>query len=101
MDGGKRVWVPHDLDGFKMGRIVDIGAEGITVEPFNEPGKVRSLLHAFCNYLFISFPVAKHPVICTQFGKRTLSVHKRLTFKFCCMYITWVCTGLDKLRLAM
>ena len=42
MDGGKRVWVPHDIDGFKMGRIVDIGAEGITVEPFNEPGKVRT-----------------------------------------------------------
>ena len=40
MDGGKRVWVPHDLDGFKMGRIVDIGADGITVEPFDSPGKV-------------------------------------------------------------
>ena len=43
MDGGKRVWVPHDIDGFKMGRIVDIGADGITVEPFDTPGKVSLL----------------------------------------------------------
>ena len=34
------MWVPHDVDGFKMGRIVDIGADGISVEPFDTPGKV-------------------------------------------------------------
>jgi len=42
MDGGKRVWVPHDLDGFKMGRIVDIGADAISVEPFDMPGQAIS-----------------------------------------------------------
>lgn len=42
MDGGKRVWVPHDLDGFKMGRIVDIGADAISVEPFDSPGQVST-----------------------------------------------------------
>lgn len=44
MDGGKRVWVPHDLDGFKMGKIVDIGADAISVEPFDTPGQVRIII---------------------------------------------------------
>ena len=34
MDDGKKVWVPHPTDGFILGRIVDIGADTITVEPF-------------------------------------------------------------------
>lgn len=38
MDGGKKVWVPHHTDGFKLGRIVDIGSDSITVEPFDAPG---------------------------------------------------------------
>ena len=42
MDGGKKVWVPHAADGFKLGRIVDIGAEAISVEPFDSPGQVGS-----------------------------------------------------------
>ena len=41
MDGGKKVWVPHATEGFKLGRIVDIGADSITVEPFNTPGQVN------------------------------------------------------------
>ena len=40
MDGGKKVWVPHHTDGFKLGRIVDIGSDSITVEPFDAPGTV-------------------------------------------------------------
>lgn len=40
MDGGKKVWVPHPTDGFKLGRIVDIGSDSITVEPFDTPGGV-------------------------------------------------------------
>jgi myosin-6 len=32
MDDGKKVWVPHPLDGFRLGRIVDIGSDGVTVE---------------------------------------------------------------------
>lgn len=38
MDGGKKVWVPHPTEGFKLGRIVDIGSEFITIEPFDAPG---------------------------------------------------------------
>ena len=41
MDGGKKVWAPHATDGFKQGRIVDLGADAITVEPFDSPGQVR------------------------------------------------------------
>ena len=44
MDDGKKVWVPHAGDAFKLGRIVDIGADTITVEPFDTPGKVKNLL---------------------------------------------------------
>lgn len=40
MDGGKKVWVPHPVDGFKMGRIVDIGGDTISVELFETPGQV-------------------------------------------------------------
>ncbi|XP_052213073.1 unconventional myosin-VI-like isoform X2 [Dreissena polymorpha] len=49
MDGGKKVWVPHATDGFKLGRIVDIGSEFITVEPFDAPG---STLKAFYDRTF-------------------------------------------------
>ena len=40
MDGGKKVWVPHATEGFKLGRIVDIGSDDITIEPFDAPGTV-------------------------------------------------------------
>ena len=40
MDGGKKVWVPHPIEGFKLGRIVDIGSDLITIEPFDAPGSV-------------------------------------------------------------
>jgi len=42
MDGGKKVWVPHPTDGFIMGRIVDIGADTITVEPFGSKQTVSA-----------------------------------------------------------
>ncbi|OWF36327.1 Unconventional myosin-VI [Mizuhopecten yessoensis] len=38
MDGGKKVWVPHAADGFKLGRITDIGSDNISIEPFDAPG---------------------------------------------------------------
>lgn len=41
MDGDHKVWVPHVEDGFQLGKILDIGAETITVEPFNTPNKVE------------------------------------------------------------
>ena len=40
MDGGKKVWVPHPTEGFKLGRIVDIGSDSIAIEPFDAPGTV-------------------------------------------------------------
>jgi myosin-6 len=40
MDGGKKVWVPHHTEGFKLGRIVDIGSDDVTIEPFDAPGTV-------------------------------------------------------------
>ena len=58
MDGGKKVWVPHPIEGFKLGRIVDIGSDTITVEPFDAPGTVSQIftvmyyiyiyIHALC-----------------------------------------------------
>jgi len=37
MDGGSKVWVVHALDGYKLGRIVDLGADGVTVELLERP----------------------------------------------------------------
>lgn len=42
MDEDKTVWVPHPTEGFKKGKIVDIGSDAITVEPFDTPGQVRN-----------------------------------------------------------
>ena len=38
-DENRKVWVPHTLDGFQLGRIVDIGAETVTVELCNDKDK--------------------------------------------------------------
>jgi myosin-6 len=45
MDGGKRVWVPHPIEGFKLGRIVDIGSDTISIEPFDAPGTTINSLY--------------------------------------------------------
>ncbi|BFZ10301.1 hypothetical protein BsWGS_13340 [Bradybaena similaris] len=45
MDGGKRVWVSHPTEGFTMGRIVDIGADTICIEPLNAPGTTINSLY--------------------------------------------------------
>jgi len=45
MDGGKRVWVPHAIEGFKLGRIVDIGSDTISIEPFDAPGTTINSLY--------------------------------------------------------
>ncbi|KAG8124103.1 hypothetical protein E2320_019505 [Naja naja] len=39
MEDGKPVWAPHPTDGFQMGSIVDIGPDGLTIEPVNQKGK--------------------------------------------------------------
>ena len=40
MDSGKKVWVPHPTEGYKLRRIVDIGSDTLTIEPFDAPGTV-------------------------------------------------------------
>ena len=52
MDGGKRVWVPHPIEGFKLGRIIDIGSDTISIEPFDAPGTVGSVVG--CLFLSLS-----------------------------------------------
>jgi hypothetical protein len=46
MDGGKKVWVPDIDEGFKLGKIVDINTDTITVETFNSPKKVSLVLNS-------------------------------------------------------
>lgn len=36
-DFGKKVWVPHPVDGFKLGKIIDIGPDGVTVDVLERP----------------------------------------------------------------
>lgn len=40
MDGGKKVWVPDNEHGFRLGEIVDLGSDTITVEVDGSKGKV-------------------------------------------------------------
>ena len=37
---GKRFWVTDPEHGFKLGKLVDIGSDTLTIEPFDTPGKV-------------------------------------------------------------
>ncbi|XP_051954529.1 myosin VIa isoform X2 [Xyrauchen texanus] len=39
MDDGKPVWAPHPIDGFQLGRIIDISADSLTIETLNQKGK--------------------------------------------------------------
>jgi myosin-6 len=39
-DSVKKVWVPDADQGFRLGKIVDIGTDTITVDPFDAPGRV-------------------------------------------------------------
>ncbi|KAL0969389.1 hypothetical protein UPYG_G00226800 [Umbra pygmaea] len=39
MEDGKPVWAPHPIDGFQLGMIVDIGVDGLTIEPLSHRGK--------------------------------------------------------------
>ena len=51
MDGGKKVWVPDNEHGFRLGEIVDLGSDTITVEVDGPKGKVRSC-DSFHNFVF-------------------------------------------------
>jgi myosin-6 len=39
-EGNRKYWVPDAEHGFRLGRLVDIGADTLTIEPFDSPGKV-------------------------------------------------------------
>lgn len=42
MEGeGKKLWVSDSEMGFRLGKMVDIGPDTMTIEPFDAPGKVR------------------------------------------------------------
>ncbi|KAK3097679.1 hypothetical protein FSP39_012037 [Pinctada imbricata] len=45
MDSGKKVWVPHPTEGYKLGRIVDIGSDTLTIEPFDAPGTTINAIY--------------------------------------------------------
>jgi hypothetical protein len=40
MDGGRKVWVPDNEHGYRLGTILDLGADEITVELDGLKGKV-------------------------------------------------------------
>ena len=37
---GKKFWITDSEHGFKLGKLVDIGVETWSIEPFDTPGKV-------------------------------------------------------------
>ncbi|ESN91883.1 hypothetical protein HELRODRAFT_104176 [Helobdella robusta] len=47
MDDGKKVWVPHPTDGFKLGKIVDISSDGVVVEVISRPGGGQKITAPF------------------------------------------------------
>ena len=47
MDDGKKVWVPHPLEGFVLGRITDIGSDGVTVESLEKKSSGQKLSTSF------------------------------------------------------
>lgn len=38
----KKYWVPDPEHGFKLGKLVDIGSDTMTIEPFDSPSKTIS-----------------------------------------------------------
>jgi len=69
MDGGKKVWVPDNEHGFRLGEIVDLGSDTITVEVDNSKGKVCETL-LFCTVYWenvISLKIIKVANICALF----------------------------------
>lgn len=57
MEGeGKKLWVADPDHGFRLGKLVDIGAETLTIEPFDSPGRVKNenLNHLISTILLIN-----------------------------------------------
>ncbi len=40
MDDDKKFWIADPEHGFKLGKLVDIGTDSWTIQPFDTPGKV-------------------------------------------------------------
>lgn len=41
MEGeGKKLWVADPDHGFRLGKLIDIGHDTLTIEPFDSPGRV-------------------------------------------------------------
>ncbi len=48
MENEKQVWAPDVAEGFKLGRIVDIGTETISVSPLDSKGQVWCFVFLGC-----------------------------------------------------
>lgn len=40
----KKVWAPDGRDGFKLGKVIDIGSDSISIELTGSNGKVRNFV---------------------------------------------------------
>lgn len=52
LSDNKRVWAPDGREGFRLGKVVDIGSETISVELFEPKGKV-GVLQVSVKLLFV------------------------------------------------
>ena len=48
MDDDKKFWIADAENGFKLGKLVDIATDSWTIQPFDTPGKVCSILYVNC-----------------------------------------------------
>ena len=80
MDGGKKVWVPDNEHGFRLGEIVDLGSDTITVEVDNSKGKVCETL-LFCTVHWenvTSLKIIKVANICALFCQVVTAAYDRV-----------------------
>ena len=61
MEDDKLVWAPDTANGFLLGKIADIGADHISVEPLDGKGKVSFFLLAASILLGIHF--VQNPIL--------------------------------------
>lgn len=59
MDGGRKVWAPHPVDGYQLGTIVDVGTHTLTVEPLSAPKKVMLTTRSFVLFKVVTRFVVK------------------------------------------
>lgn len=50
MEGeGKKLWVADPDHGFRLGKLIDIGHDTLTIEPFDSPGRVSYINKTYYN----------------------------------------------------